>query len=83
MTETVLQPREGSPLRFPTQRHRQAAESILAFWQGISSEQVAIRLGLPERYTQLPAVLQVPHLEGEGLRTNARHLGTLLETWVQ
>jgi predicted nucleotidyltransferase len=45
-------------------------------------EQIEIRLGLPALYTQLPAVLQVPHLEGEGLLDNAAHLRNLLGTWA-
>jgi hypothetical protein len=46
-------------------------------------EQVAGRLGLPELYAQLPAVLEVSRLEGDAILGNADHLRGLLEEWIR
>jgi predicted nucleotidyltransferase len=46
-------------------------------------EQVAVRLGLPELYAQLPRVLELSHLEGDAILGNAEHLSGLLEEWIR
>lgn len=46
-------------------------------------EQVAVRLGLPELYAQLPAVLEISRLEGDAILGNAEHLRGLLEEWIR
>jgi predicted nucleotidyltransferase len=46
-------------------------------------EQVAVRLGLPELYAQLPRVLEVSRLEGDAILGNADHLRGLLEEWIR
>lgn len=46
-------------------------------------DQVAVRLGIPELYAQLPAVLEVSRLEGDAILGNADHLRGLLETWIR
>lgn len=45
-------------------------------------EQVAVRLGLPELYAQLPQILEIPRLESDATVGKAELLRTLLETWV-
>ena len=45
-------------------------------------EQVEGRLGLPELYRQLPAVLELGRLEGDEVERNARALHRLLDDWV-
>ena len=45
-------------------------------------DQVAVRLGLPELYAQLPQILEIPRLESDATVGKAQLLRTLLDTWV-
>jgi hypothetical protein len=45
-------------------------------------EQVTVWLDLPELYVELPRILEVSQLEGDGICQNASHLLALLEQWV-
>lgn len=45
-------------------------------------EQVAVRLGLPELYAQLPQILEIPHLEGDMMAKKAQLLRELLDRWA-
>lgn len=45
-------------------------------------EQVALRLGLPELYAQLPQILEIPRLESDATVGRARLLLELLELWA-
>jgi predicted nucleotidyltransferase len=44
-------------------------------------EQVAVRLGLPELYAQLPQILEIPRLESDATVGKARLLHELLDRW--
>lgn len=45
-------------------------------------EQVAVRLGLPELYAQLPQILEIPRLESDATMEKAQLLHGLLDVWV-
>jgi predicted nucleotidyltransferase len=45
-------------------------------------EQVAVRLGLPELYAQLPQVLEIPRLESDATAGKAALLRDLLDAWA-
>ncbi|HEY0738014.1 MAG TPA: nucleotidyltransferase domain-containing protein [Herpetosiphonaceae bacterium] len=45
-------------------------------------EQVESRLGLPELYTQLPPILEIPRLESHDVTLKAADLRQLLERWT-
>ena len=46
-------------------------------------EQVAGWLGLPKLYAELPAILEIDHLESDELDDRARELEHLLEAWTR
>ncbi len=45
-------------------------------------EQVAVRLGRPELYAQLPAILELRQFEGAAILDNAARLRALVELWT-
>lgn len=45
-------------------------------------EQVAVRLGLPELYAQLPHILEIPRLESDAAVGKAQLLRELLDQWA-
>ena len=45
-------------------------------------EQVAVHLGLPELYTQLPQILEIPRLESDATAGKAQLLRELLDMWA-